>query len=208
MNAVILCDGEYPLKLTIEAELKRADLFIVADGGAYAARSLGLKPDVIIGDLDSYEITGSETAEVIHDPDQETNDLEKALHYARKKRAGHISIFGATGKRLDHTLKNLSVLLQFNPVFESIRIKDRFSTIRLIESPFKEDFPLNTTVSLFPLSGRVEGITTRGLKYPLKRGVLENGVQDGSSNETVRKTVEIEFEKGDLLLIINHQTGE
>jgi thiamine pyrophosphokinase len=64
-------------------------------------------------------------------------------------------------KTIDHTLKNLSVLLQFNPVFSSIRIIDRFSTIRMIESPFREDFPLNTSVSLFPLSGRVEGITTR-----------------------------------------------
>jgi thiamine pyrophosphokinase len=206
VKAIILCAGEHPLKEQISKEVNQASLFIAADGGAETARTLGLRPDVIIGDLDSYQPTGEETAELVHEPDQETNDLEKALSYAKKRGASEVTIYGATGKRLDHTLKNLSVLLQFNPVFSSIRIIDRFSTIRMIESPFRENFPLNTSVSLFPLSGRVEGITTKGLKYPLTNGILENGIQDGSSNETVKNRVEIDFKKGDLLLIINNQT--
>jgi thiamine pyrophosphokinase len=206
MKAVILCDGEHPKKDQIEKELEKTALFIAADGGAYTAQSFGLEPDIIIGDLDSYRPTGTEKAEVIHDPGQETNDLEKALNYVQHRAMEHVRIFGATGKRLDHTLKNLSVLLQFHPVFSSIQIIDRYSTIHIIHSPFREEFPLNTPISLFPLSGRVEGITTRGLKYPLLEGVLENGIQDGSSNINIHNTVEIEFRKGDLLLIVNHQT--
>ncbi len=76
--------------------------------------------------------------------------------------------------------------------------------MEIILSPFKRNFPPGTSLSLFPISGTVEGMTTKGLKYPLTKGTLKNGVQDGSSNQTVKKTVEIEFKKGDLLLLVNY----
>jgi len=204
-KCVIICDGELPSKETITAELFDTGLLIAADGGALALESMDILPDVIIGDLDSYSPTGDEKAEVIEDPDQETNDLEKSLTYAEKQSANEVVVFGATGKRLDHTLKNLSVLLQFHSRFNHIIFKDTYSTMEIIVSPFKRDFAPGTSVSLFPLSGAVEGLTTKGLKYPLTRGTLKNGVQDGSSNQTVKKTVEIEFKKGDLLLLVNHE---
>ena len=204
MKAVILCDGALSKKTSVKDKVSQSDLFIAADGGAKHARQLSLQPDVIIGDLDSYNPDGNETAEVIHDADQETNDLEKALYYAKKQGCTHITVFGATGQRLDHTLKNLSVMKQFNNQFDSLVFKDHYSEIRLIRSPFSEQFPVGTSISLFPLSGRVEGITTKGLKYPLKNEFLENGVRDGTSNQTVEKKVEIEFKNGDLLLFINH----
>jgi thiamine pyrophosphokinase len=204
MKAVILCDGDIPEKSIISRDLEQADLFIAADGGANHARTLQLQPDLIIGDLDSYEVTGDENSEIISDPDQETNDLEKALSYALNCEAKDAVVFGATGKRLDHTLKNLSVLLQFDSRFESIRFKDNYSTIRLIHSPFRQQFDVGTSVSLFPLSGVVKELKTRGLKYPLHRENLENGIRDGTSNVTTETEVEIEFEEGDLLLLVNH----
>ena len=57
-------------------------------------------------------------------PDQETNDLEKSLEYALEKGAKSVCILGATGKRFDHSLKNLSVLLKYLDRFEDIRFKD------------------------------------------------------------------------------------
>lgn len=204
MKALILCDGDIPQKAIIEREISDSELFIAADGGAYHAQKLELQPDVIIGDLDSYKVTGDETASVIHDKDQETNDLEKALAHALESSATEAVVFGATGKRLDHTLKNLSVLLQFDAMFDSIVLMDNYAVMKIIQSPFRESFQPGTILSLFPLSGKVEGITTKGLKYPLKNEDLENGIRDGSSNEATEKTVEIEFKKGDLLLLMNH----
>jgi thiamine pyrophosphokinase len=204
MKAIIICDGDIPGKPMIVDELSSTDLVIAADGGAYHAQRLHLNPDVIIGDLDSYTVTGDESATVIHDPDQENNDLEKALAYAKNNSVNNVVVFGTTGKRLDHTLKNLSVLLQFDPLFDSIVFKDGYSVMKIIHSPFRASFELGTSLSLFPLSGTIEGITTRGLKYPLQNELLKNGMRDGTSNETVEKTVEIEFKKGDLLLLINH----
>lgn len=204
MKAVILCDGDVPQKKIIEREISDSELFIAADGGACHAQKFELQPDVIIGDLDSYKVTGDETARVIHDKDQETNDLEKALTHALERSATEAVVFGATGKRLDHTLKNLSVLLQFDAMFDSIALMDDYAVMKIIHSPFRESFEPGTILSLFPLSGKVEGITTKGLKYPLKNEDLENGIRDGSSNEAAEKTVEIEFKKGDLLLLMNH----
>lgn len=204
MKAVILCDGALSKKTSVKDKVSQSDLFIAADGGAKHARQLSLQPDVIIGDLDSYNPDGNETAEVIHDSDQETNDLEKALSHAAKNHIQDVIVYGATGKRLDHTLKNLSVMKQFNPQFNTLVFKDEYSDIRLVQSPFVKEFEPGTSISLFPLSGRVDGITTKGLKYPLKNEFLENGVRDGSSNKTVEKKVEIEFKNGDLLLFINH----
>jgi thiamine pyrophosphokinase len=206
MKAVILCDGHPPHKEQIIEELRGDVLFIAADGGAVSARNMGLKPDLIIGDFDSYMPTKNETTEIIHDSDQETNDLEKALAYAHRKGTEHVVVFGATGQRLDHTLKNLSVLKQFDSVFKSLLFRDIYSDIFLAHSPYRTELPLNTTLSLFPLSGKVEGITTKGLKFALYNESLQNGVRDGSSNVTVEKKIEIEFKKGDLLLFVNHKT--
>ena len=205
IKSVILCDGDIPDKEQILSELKDAEHFIAADGGANRAIELNLQPDIITGDFDSYIVTGKEKATVIKNPDQETNDLEKALSIALKSNSTHVVVLGATGKRVDHTLKNLSVLLQFNDKFDHICFKDKFSSIKIVKSPFRDEFPFPSSLSLFPLSGEVSGITTRGLRYPLENETLKNGIRDGTSNETVEKIVEIEFKKGDLLLIVNHK---
>lgn len=205
MNAVILCDGHPPSSDMLNHYLENADLFIAADGGAITAQSMKLRPDVIIGDFDSFKPSENDADEILADPDQETNDLEKALNYALKRYAHHVTVFGATGKRLDHTLKNLSVLKQFDNKFKSLIFRDIYADIFLVQSPYREQFPLKTSISLFPLSGRVTGITTRGLRYPLNNEFLENGLRDGTSNESVKNVVEIVFEKGDLLMFINHK---
>jgi len=204
MKAVILCDGKPPRLSQIKDQINDHVLLIAADGGTLIAQQFNLTPDVIVGDFDSYRPTGSEEAEMIHDPGQDTNDLEKALTIALQKGAEHVIVFGATGKRLDHTLKNLSVLKQFDSKFKSLIFRDKYSDILLIQSPFRTELPKGTSISLFPLSGKVEGITTDGLLYPLNNETLQNGIRDGSSNRTIKKKLEIVFKKGDLLLLINH----
>lgn len=202
--AIILCNGEPPYKSQLTDCLDGADLFIAADGGGNRALEFKLEPDVIIGDLDSFDKINEVTCPVIKNPDQQTNDLEKALDYALQKKSTSAIVFGATGRRVDQTVKNLSVMKQFNEQFDELIFKDRYSDIKLIESPHSETLPLNTSVSLFPLSGSVSGVSSKGLKYQLLNDTLENGIFDGSSNETIESVVEITFKSGDLLLFINH----
>lgn len=203
-SILILCNGSPPSEELFSKYRAKTDYFIAADGGANIAQNLGTTPDVIIGDLDSYNGTDQEASEIIFRPSQELNDLEKALQYAQKERGSHIYILGATGHRLDQTLKNLSVLKQFSPHFEQIRIADDFGETRLLPPSFSDDFAIGTQLSLFPLSGKATGITTYGLKYPLDNEFLKNGVRDGSSNEVIANPVQITHKEGDLLMFVKH----
>lgn len=203
-SILILCNGNPPSEQLFSKYRAKTDYFIAADGGANIALKLGTTPDVIIGDLDSYHGSNKESSEIIFRPSQELNDLEKALQQAQKEKGTHIYILGATGHRLDQTLKNLSVLKQFSPKFQRIRIADNFGEMRLLPPSFADDFAIGTQISLFPLSGKVTGITTQGLKYPLKNEFIKNGVRDGSSNEVIKNPVQITHKEGDLLMFVKH----
>ncbi|MDZ7659955.1 thiamine diphosphokinase [Fodinibius sp.] len=206
-SILILCNGSPPSEQLFNKYRAKTDYFIAADGGANIAQKLGATPDVIIGDLDSYNGSEKEKSEVIFRPNQEYNDLEKALQHALKENGTHIYILGATGHRLDQTLKNLSVLKQFSPQFQQIRIADNFGETRLLPPTFADNFTIGTQLSLFPLSGKVTGITTQGLKYPLDNEFIKNGVRDGSSNEVVANPVQITHKKGDLLMFVKHNNN-
>ncbi len=199
---LILCNGNPPSEHLFRKYRANSDLFIAADGGGNIALQFGNTPDVVIGDLDSFEGSENDSYELIFRPGQEANDLEKALDHAKDNQATHVHILGATGLRLDHTLKNLSVLKQYHDHFTELRIVDDFGEIRLVDNSFQEEIEIGTQVSLFPLSGKVTGIRTSGLKYPLENEALENGVRDGSSNEVVAQPVEINYKSGDLLLFV------
>lgn len=205
LKALVLCNGECPAGDLFREYAEWADYFIAADGGANLARSFEQLPDIVVGDLDSFEYRDEDAFEIVFNPDQETNDLEKALKIAQKEGLQEVVVLGATGKRLDHTLKNLSVLKQFHDFFKKLVFVDDFGTTRLIPRSFSDSFEEGTLISLFPLSGRVSGITTSGLKYPLKNGTLENGVRDGLSNEVVETKISIKHKEGDLLLFVARQ---
>lgn len=204
ISAVILCDGRKPPKSKIIVSVSQFDLFIAADGGANIAYELGLIPDFIIGDLDSFSPMNEigESVTVIRDPDQETNDLEKALILAIRREVTKTHVFSAFGRRPDHALKNLSVLKKFNSRFTELKFIDNHGEMFLLPKKFTASLPAGTTVSLIPLSGTVEGITTTGMKYALQDELLAIGVRDGTSNETVDEIIEITHEKGDLLFFI------
>jgi len=199
-KTLILCNGNPPSEDLFHKYRANSDYLIAADGGGNIALQFNTKPDVIIGDLDSFEQNKTDSLELIFEPNQEANDLEKALKLALHKQATDVHILGATGLRLDHTLKNLSVLKQFHNQFETLRMRDNYGEIRLLDPTFEEEFAIGTQLSLFPLSGSVSGITTRGLKYSLENESLTNGVRDGSSNEVIENPVRITYQKGDLLL--------
>lgn len=205
VHILIVCNGRPPSKKLLDWSRENADLLIAADGGTNTVQLFGTDPDISIGDMDSFSPDGTESFEVITNTDQETNDLEKALQLAATKQARRVTVLGATGLRLDHTLKNLSVLKQFNAKFEDLVFRDEFGSTRLLPKSFMATLAVGTVVSLFPLSGSVTGITTRGLKYPLKNETLENGVRDGSSNEVIAEKVSITHKTGDLLLFASDQ---
>ncbi len=204
MHAVIVSKGFPPGKELLKKEAASADLLIGADGGGNHILELGFTPDVVIGDLDSFQKPDEVDFELIKDPDQETNDLEKALRYAINQKADSCTVLGAFGKRMDHSLKNLSVLEQFHSSFNQLIFKDDYLVAVLVRSKFSATLPVGSVVSLFPLSGKVTGIVTKGLKFPLNNEPLENGVRDGTSNENTTPDFSIQIESGDLVVFMEN----
>jgi thiamine pyrophosphokinase len=200
MKLLIVCAGELPVPL--ETWLPGADALYAADGGANACLEMGLIPNLVVGDLDSFDPLLYPGVPVEHDPDQETNDLEKTLIRAERDGFGDIIVLGATGKRLDHTLKNLSVLKQYRYRFDSIIFRMKDGWLYLSEGDIALSVRPGQIVSMFPLSGIVEGIITDGLKYPLYRESLENGRRDGSSNEATQYNARIQHTSGDLIVMV------
>ncbi len=207
IKALIVCNGEAPPRELLKGAAAESNLIIGADGGGTTLLEAGITPDIILGDMDSFDEEEHPELNVLSLDDQETNDLEKALDYAIKQGAGSAVIMGAFGKRVDHGLKNLSVVYKYSDRFDELCFRDIYQDIFLIESPYHGRFPINTTISLIPLSGRVSGIRTSGLAWPLNNEDLKVGKRDGTSNRTVKEEIEISFESGKLLLCKVHPAG-
>lgn len=206
MHAVIVSNGFPPAKELLETEIKSAHLIIGADGGGNSLLKHGVTPHVVIGDLDSFQKPETVDFKIIHEAGQETNDLEKAISLALQKEATSCTVLGAFGKRMDHALKNLSVLKKYDSAFRPLVYKDEFFTASMVNAKYENELPVGSIVSLFPLSGSVTGITTHGLKYQLNNESLENGRRDGTSNETVEPEFSIEKGSGDLVIFVENST--
>jgi len=183
---------------------RRAISMIACDGASDFLKSAGVRPDVIIGDLDSAKpetLKYFSKKEVIVNKviNQNKNDLEKAIIYALSKKFRQIYIIGIGGKRLDHTLNNLSILKKFHRKAK-IRIYENGFVGEIIGKSAEFECKPGNVVSLIPLP-KAAGVTTSGLKYSLKNGTLESGVREGALNEAMDKTFRISLLKGHLLIL-------
>lgn len=186
------------------APLLRGWPFIVcADGGANKARRLGIRPNLIIGDLDSISSSTRKyfaRVPLIRLDSQNSTDLEKALDHLLKLDIRSADVLGATGGRPDHSLANFSILKKYRKEI-SLRFIDPYGTLQIIEGKNRLNLGVGSLISLMPL-GRCDGITTTGLKYALLSEALELGVREGTSNEVIASPVTINVKKGCLLIFI------
>ncbi len=200
-RALVIANGEPPKKMRLQALLHEAGVILCADGGANIALKLGVVPDAIIGDLDSIH---AETLVKFHkvptyrDNDDATTDLEKTIAWAIKGKFDHVTVIGASGKRLDHTIGNLGVLAKFYPD-AVVRFVDDFGELTYVGRSLTVDARKGETISLIPLS-RCEGIVTDGLRYALTGETLELGIREGTSNVVTSSPVSIKVKRGHLLL--------
>lgn len=200
-RALIIANGDPPKKQRLELLVKRAGIVICADGGANAALKMGVTPDVIVGDLDSIHaeaLVKFRKVPIHEDRDDQTTDLEKAIAWAVESKYDHITVVGASGKRLDHSVGNLGVLRKFYPD-AIILFVDDWGELCYVGREHTFEAQKRDVVSLIPLN-RCEGVSTQGLKYALDDEGLELGVREGTSNVVVTSPVVIKVRKGHLLL--------
>jgi thiamine pyrophosphokinase len=204
MKVLLVLAGEPPHETLLEWRAEDADFLIAVDGGMNALIHAGIQPDLLVGDFDSFDPSGSSSlsCEVVREEDQNSTDLEKALrHLPGNEPPDEVVLLGATGGRSDHFLTNLlvvSTLLEETKVAldatdEIIRRATPACSVSLIGMG-------GQTVSLLPLT-RCEGVTTKGLRWELADVPMGPGVLLGQSNEAVSEKVSVSLRAGNLFVI-------
>ncbi|MCL5429130.1 MAG: thiamine diphosphokinase [Chloroflexi bacterium] len=209
MQAIVLANGDFLAPPDLSDRLAAADLFIAANGGAQHCRALGLRPDVIIGDLDSLDASTradweTQGVRIISYPvEKDQTDLELAMLYAKGAGAEKILVLGGLGRRWDHSFANL--LLAAHPQFDGVSIIFLHGDQRLfiIKGKLHLQAATGDRASLLPLGGDAKEVTTRGLKYPLKGETLIFGSSRGVSNVVISEDAEVELQSGILLCVIS-----
>jgi thiamine pyrophosphokinase len=201
--------GSAPVAATHLRRLAEAgSLLICADGGADVALRAGLRPDLVVGDMDSISaaarsrLVGEGVQCIQHPTAKDQTDLELAIDLALERRPARISITGALGgMRFDHTAGNL--LLLALPAFRGVdvRIDEGVTEALVIWDRGSIAGRPGEYVSLLPLSPRVEGVRSTGLLYPLGGESLLQGHTRGVSNELEADRAVVTVESGCLLLI-------
>lgn len=209
MRVILIANGKIKNLPAISDEIKPGDVLIAADGGARHFLSLGLLPQLVVGDFDSLSteaLNQLKTAGVTlqqHPTDKDETDLELALDCAMGYEPQEIIIFGALGSRWDMSISNLLLISLQKFAACHITIKDETQEIALLRSGEKKllQTTIGARVSLIPISGDACGVTTRNLAYPLENETLFFGKTRGVSNLISATPASIELERGLLLMI-------
>ena len=125
-KTIILADGSFPVHDIPLQYLREAERIICCDGSSDQLIKAGFVPEAIVGDLDSVspEIKEKFSGKLFPDPDQETNDLTKAVRWCTERNYKDLVILGATGKREDHTIGNISLLIEYAREAEVMMVTD------------------------------------------------------------------------------------
>ena len=203
--ALIIANGaECNLELLGQL-LEWSPIVIVLDSAMDRILDLNIKVDVLLGDFDrgfdpEYYKEKQYPLEIVHTPNQDKTDLEKAFEYLIERNIPAVNVVWATGKRADHTITNITSIVQYRNQLKIV-VLDDYSKIFLLPKRFEKWYTANTLLSLIPI-GNVSGIHSENLFYPLNNDTLTIGYRTGSSNHVLKDgIVIIEHNEGDLLLM-------
>ena len=203
--ALIIANGAACCDELLGQLLEWSPLVVVLDSAMERVMELGIKVDVLLGDFDrgfdaNYYKETHYPIEIIHTPDQNKTDLEKAFDYLYARKIPAVNVVWATGKRADHTITNLTNIANYRDKLKIVIIDDH-SKVFLLPRKYEKWYTEKTLISLIPI-GKVTGIHSSNLYYPLKQDTLIMGYRTGSSNFVAKDgIVVIEHETGDLLLM-------
>ena len=182
-TVAIVCNGsfprtEYPLYL-----LRNADSVVCCDGALQTLEKKGIVPDVVIGDMDSVcgRALKRFPGKVVRVDEQESNDLTKAFRYVMEQvlDVSAIHILGATGRREDHTLGNLSLLMEFEKAFNLsargiiVDLVSDYTTALALGDSTTLDVGEGRPVSIFTPDPTLQ-IRSEGLQWPTDKVVFDN----------------------------------
>lgn len=210
-KAIIVTNGQLVEPLNLQDHISSSSLVIAADGGIRNCLSLGIRPNILIGDLDSVEdnIIGEYRdagAQIIQYPTRkDETDLELALQYAKEIGVNEVILIGSLGARWDMTIANIFLLAHPKYKDMNIRILDGTQELFILRAGIRSIVQgrRGDTISLLPIAGDATGIVTTGLDYPLNDETLQICTTRGVSNVFIQDQAQIFIKHGLLLCIIN-----
>ena len=201
VKIVIVADGTFPEHPIPLGYLRNADKIVCCDGSAESVVNASLIPDAIVGDMDSIsnKLSKRFADRIYKDENQETNDLTKAVMWCYEAGYRDLIIVGATGKREDHTIGNISLLAEYSQYVDVMMVTDTGFIMSFQKSCKIKSSPAQQ-VSVFSIDPETE-ITSTGLRYPLKKRRLKNW-WEATLNEAIGAVIEIKFSGGPVLVFL------
>ena len=185
--------------------LRPDDYVIYCDCGLRHMDGLGVEPDLIVGDFDSYSYPEYDTETIVLPCEKDDTDTVFAVKEALGRGFEDFLLIGVVGERLDHTLGNVSILLMLDSAGKKGIIIDDYSEMEIVSDRCEKPCIIDDSYAYFSLlniSGKASGVTIRGAKYPLEDAEITCEYQYGVSNEVLPGcTAEVSVGEGRLLLI-------
>ena len=181
-----------------EIGLRHDDFVICCDAGYRLAQRLGVRPDLLLGDFDSY--TGALPEDIPvqrYIRDKDDTDTVIAVRYALEHGYDSILLVAATGGRLDHALANLQLLETARADGVEAILLDPDNRVTCI-GPGEYVLPRTDYFyfSLLPIDAVLRGVTIEGAKYPLCDAEARRGDSLTISNEWIEPTVRLRIREG------------
>ena len=187
-STVVLANGQFPSHPLSLSILNSCKYLVCCDGAIDNLSLTDKKPDAIVGDCDSLSTENQlRYADIIHRiSEQETNDLTKAVNFCVNQGRKRITILGATGKREDHTIANISLLCEYMEYTDVEMITDYGVFTAIGETTAFESYP-KQQVSLFCIDQTP--LTTHNLAYAVKDRIFTNWWQASLNESTDNKFI-------------------
>ena len=199
-DAVIVAGGEFPTAPQPLEILQSAPYVVCCDGAADRYIATGRVPDAIVGDGDSISAENREKfAHLLHIiSEQESNDQTKAVRYLLEHGMRRIAIVGATGRREDHTIGNISLLIEYARAGCQVRSFTDHGVFIPCNGTTTHKCRKGQQVSIFSITAR--DLSAKGLLYPIYDF---NNWWQGTLNECTGDEFTIKA-NGEYLLFINY----
>ena len=205
-RCVIVSGGEF----SPVSGLQQGDFIIACDRGYQWCERMGLKPDLLISDFDSYDgpVDGSVPLDR-HIPEKDDTDTMLAVRYAVEHGYRNVLLCCALGGRLDHLIANLQALLfaQAHGLAATLLSEDtEIFTLRngSMNLPRRSGWSL----SVFAIDGPCRGVGIHGAKYLLEDADLIPSFPLGVSNQWAEEEAVVSVREGTLMIVLSKLTNE
>ncbi|MGZ5385720.1 MAG: thiamine diphosphokinase [Acidimicrobiia bacterium] len=204
-TVVVFAGGDSPPGSVLEG-IPEGAYVIAADSGFDHAMRLGVKVDLLVGDLDSISAEGLGLAGEIeqHPTDKNATDLAIALAAAARRKPSQVIVVGGAGGRIDHFLANAALLTASEYADLELTWLPGDAVIHVVRDRIELSGSPGDVVTLLPYGGPARGVSTGGLRWPLTDAVLARGTSLGVSNQMIDTRATVELSDGILLVVQPH----